>query len=62
MAEFYIEKKPNETGVHIVHSSVCAALPEKESVQYLGSFSNANAPVKRAVERYSKVATCPSCC
>jgi hypothetical protein len=61
MAEFYIEKTPNETGLHVVHSSTCASLPASESLQYLGAFSNANAPVNKAVDRYSKVSTCPSC-
>ncbi len=61
MAEFYIEKQPNATGEHIVHSSTCSSLPATESMQYLGAYSNANAPVNRAVDRYSKVSTCPTC-
>ena len=62
MAEFYIEKKPNETGENIVHSSTCASLPAIETMQYLGAFSNTNAPVNKAVDRFSKVSACPHCC
>lgn len=61
MAEFYIEKNPNETGVHIVHSSICSSLPAIENMQYLGAFSNAKAPVNKAVDRFPKVSTCPNC-
>jgi hypothetical protein len=61
MAEFYIEKNTTETGEHIVHSSTCASLPATETMQYLGAFSNANAPVNKALNRYVKVSTCLKC-
>lgn len=61
MAEFYIEKNANEAGDHIVHSSKCSSLPATESMHYLGAFSNANAPVHKASNRYVKVSTCPKC-
>ena len=61
MAEFYIEKKRNETGEHIVHSSTCSSLPATDSMEYLGAFSNAKAPVNKAVDRFSKVSTCSTC-
>lgn len=61
MAEFYIETKANETGEHRVHSSTCSSMPAKESMRYLGAFSNAQAPVYKASNRYLKVSTCPKC-
>ena len=61
MAEFYIEKQANATGEHIVHSSTCASLPAQEHMQYLGAFSNAKAPVNKALNRYLRVGTCPAC-
>ncbi len=61
MAEFYVEKRPSETGEYIVHSATCASLPANEHMQYLGSYSNVNAPVNEASGRYSKVSTCPEC-
>jgi hypothetical protein len=61
MAEFYIEKSASETGEHIVHSSTCSSLPTTEKMMYLGAYSNANAPVNKASDWYSKVSTCPTC-
>ncbi len=61
MAEFYIEKTTNEAGAHIVHASTCASLPATENMHYLGAFSNANAPVNKALNRYVKMSTCPKC-
>lgn len=61
MAEFYVEKKANETGAHLVHSSTCAALPALDTMHYLGARSNAQSPVNEALDRYTSVATCPNC-
>lgn len=61
MAEFYIEKKTNGAGEHVIHSSICASLPSGDGMQYLGAFSNAAAPVSKALNRYLKVSTCPDC-
>jgi hypothetical protein len=61
MAQFYVEKKANVSGEHIVHSSTCSSLPATENMHYLGAFSNANAPVNKASNRYVKVSTCPKC-
>ena len=61
MAEFYVEKKANESGEHLVHSSICSSLPAKESMHYLGARSNAQSPVNEALDRYTKVSTCPKC-
>jgi hypothetical protein len=61
MAEFYVEKRENEVGEHLVHSSTCASLPAEETMHYLGAYSNAKAPVNEALDRYIKVSTCPKC-
>jgi len=61
MAEFYVEKKANETGEHIVHSATCSSLPAIETMRYLGAYGNAKAPVNQAMDRYVKVSTCSKC-
>ena len=61
MAEFYVEKKANDTGAHLVHSSRCASLPAQEHMHYLGAYSNASSPVNQALDRYVSVSTCPKC-
>lgn len=61
MALFYVEKKPSETGEHLVHSSTCSSLPAEESMHYLGAYSNAQSPVNQALDRYVNVAPCPKC-
>lgn len=59
MAEFYVEKKANEAGEHLVHSKTCSSLPAEKDMHYMGSY--AQAPVKEAMDRYVKVSTCPNC-
>lgn len=61
MAEFYVEKTATETGEHLVHSKTCSSLPAEETMHYLGSYSNPQAPVNQALDRYVKVSTCPKC-
>lgn len=61
MAEFYVEKKENEAGAHLVHSKTCSSLPPEKTMHYLGAYSNAQAPIKEAFDRYVKVAVCPKC-
>jgi len=61
MALFYVERKENEAGEHVVHSSTCTCLPAEESMRYLGAYSNPQAPVHKALDRYLKVSTCPTC-
>jgi len=59
MALFYIEKGTNAAGEHLIHSSTCPTLPAVETMTYMGSY--AQAPVKEAMDRYVRVATCPNC-
>jgi hypothetical protein len=59
MALFYIEKKTNEAGEYLIHSSACSSLPAEESMIYMGAY--AQAPVKEATDRYKYVSTCPNC-
>ena len=61
MAEFYVEKKANESGAHLVHSKICACLPAEEAMHYLGAYSNPQAPVNEASDRYRLVTMCPDC-
>lgn len=61
MAEFYIDKKTDAAGDHLVHLSTCASLPAKENLLYLGAYSNAKATLNMAMDRYRQVSTCPKC-
>lgn len=62
MNEFYVEKRQNETGEHIVHTASCSSLPAKDKLQYIGVRSNTEAPLKEAANFwYSKSAPCPEC-
>ena len=59
MAQFYVEKKENESGEHLVHASTCECLPAEETMHYMGAY--AQPPVWEAFLRYRKVAKCPNC-
>ncbi len=61
MDEFFVEKKADETGAHIVHTGVCASLPEKDALHLIGVRSNTMAPLKEAANWFSKSVPCPEC-
>lgn len=62
MDEYYVERRENENGEHIVHKECCPSLPAKDKMQYIGVRSNAVAPLKEAANFwYSLSAPCPEC-
>lgn len=62
MDEFYVEKRENENGAHIVHKDSCASLPAKDKLHFIGVRSNIEAPLQEAAHFwYSKSAPCPEC-
>ena len=61
MFEFFVEKDANESGDHVVHMACCSALPEKDTLYYLGVRSNTAAPLKEAANWFSTSAPCPDC-
>lgn len=61
MAEFYIETNAQPNGDHIVHNANCAALPDKQSIRYLGSIASCGSAVKKASEFFKQVKACPQC-
>lgn len=61
MDEFFVEKKADETGAHIVHTGVCSSLPAQDEMHLIGVRSNTAAPLKEAANWFSKSAPCPKC-
>lgn len=62
MDEFYVEKRANENGEHVVHKEGCPSLPAKDKMHYIGVRSNIAAPLNEAANFwYSKSAPCPDC-
>lgn len=61
MAKFYLDlEAKNEVGNQI-HESQCSHLPAKESLQYIGSYSNAQAAHYDVKMYHSLVTYCPDC-
>ena len=61
MDEFYVEKRANESGEHIVHTECCPSLPAKDELHLIGVRSNTAAPLKEAANWFTKSAPCPKC-
>ena len=61
MDEFFVEKKADATGAHMVHRGVCTSLPAKDHVHLIGVRSNTDAPLKEAANWFSKSTPCPKC-
>ena len=61
MAEFYVEKQANDTGVHLVHTATCSSLPKVETLRYLGVYSNSKSPLNEAGDWYPPASLCPAC-
>ena len=61
MEEFYVVKKPDETGAYMVHRETCAELPTKDEIRLLGVRSNTTSPLKEAANWFGKSTHCPKC-
>lgn len=61
MAEFLLETKATEPVSYQVHNINCSAVENKEQQRYLGSYANAEAPFRKAVNMFSGVDCCPDC-
>ena len=61
MAEFYIETIAQPNGDHIVHNANCTALPDKQTIRYLGSIASCGGAVKKASEFFKQVKACQQC-
>ena len=62
MDEYYVEKRENENGAHVVHKEGCPSLPTKDKLHYIGVRSTSTAPLREAANFwYSKSAPCPEC-
>lgn len=61
MDEFFVEKKADESGAHMVHTAVCPSLPEKDALHIIGVRSGTEVPLKEAANWFSKSTPCPNC-
>lgn len=62
MDEFFVEKRVNENGAHIVHKDCCPSLPAKEELRWIGVRSTTRVPLEEAANFFSsKSAPCPDC-
>jgi hypothetical protein len=62
MAMYYVNKNPQSSGEHEVHTGECYWLPNPENRLYLGSFSNCWDAIEDAKKHYSNVDGCKHCC
>lgn len=62
MNQFYVERRANGNGEHVVHKDCCPSLPAKDKLHYIGVRTNIAAPLQEAAHFwYSKSAPCPEC-
>lgn len=61
MDDFFVEKRANEAGEHVVHKECCPSLPAKDELRWLGVRSNTAAPLKEAADWFAKSSPCPVC-
>lgn len=62
MNEFYVEKREDENGAHVVHMDCCPSLPAKDKLHLIGVRASLTAPLQEAAYFwYSKSAPCPEC-
>lgn len=61
MDEFFVEKKADEEGAHMVHTDCCPSLPSKDELRWLGVRSTKKVPLDEASNFYGKSAPCPVC-
>lgn len=61
MAEFYVTLNEGEQGSRVVHRNICAQLPAKDSLRYIGSYASREAAFDLARGYYNAVSYCPVC-
>lgn len=61
MAEFFMNKEPLADGTHALHRNDCKALPALNTLEYLGSYSNAEAARVKADGLQFGVVFCSTC-
>nr|WP_084006205.1 hypothetical protein [Flammeovirga sp. MY04] len=62
MKRYYVNKNPQSSGEHEVHSEFCSRLPSAGNRFYLGLFSSCAEAVSRASVMYPSVDGCYYCC
>ena len=62
MTIYYVNKKPEKTGEHLVHKKDCSYRPSYEICDYLGYFAKPTEAVAQAEIFLEKVEACPYCC
>lgn len=61
MDEFFVEKRANDSGEHIVHKECCPTLPARDELRWIGVRSTTAVPLQEAADFFSKSAPCPDC-
>lgn len=62
MAEFFLTNESvDDTTGHQIHKSNCAALPEMNTLRYLGSFASGEAAFSKSRGFFETISYCPTC-
>ncbi len=61
MAEFYLEKTPQQAGDHLVHFSSCSVMPNRKEMLYLGSIASFDAAWSEGKRFFNAITACPTC-
>lgn len=61
MARFYVEKRPDETGEHLVHREGCRKLPGPFQRISVGRFHSTREAMVAAREQYVELSACAVC-
>lgn len=62
MSIYYVNKKPEKTGEHLVHRKDCEHRPSYEACDYLGYFAKPSEAVQQAEIFLENIEVCKICC
>lgn len=61
MDNYYVSKKVNNDGFHIVHKRDCPNIPKRKDSMYLGYFTNCTPAIQKAKTYFEPVCGCKEC-
>lgn len=62
MPIFYVDRKPQRNGDHVVHDMDCRQMPDSYNRFFLGTFFSCHTAVAEAKQYFSQINGCPYCC
>jgi hypothetical protein len=62
MPTYLVNKRPQPTGEHEVHTTACEHKPDRANQLELGFFSDCHGALRKAKEHFSNVDGCAFCC